>query len=35
VNFWNFVEVVYLLALMVVFAIILLIAGYTVRLFIG
>jgi len=34
-NFWNFVEVVHLLALMVVFAIILLIAGYTVRLFIG
>ena len=33
-NFWNFVEIVHLLALMVVFAILLLIAGYTLRLFI-
>ena len=32
-NFWNFMEIVHLLALMVVFAAMLLIAGYTVRLF--
>ena len=33
-NFWNFMEIVHVLALLVVFAILLLIAGYTVRLFI-
>ena len=32
-NFWDFMEIVHLLALMVVFAAMLLIAGYTVRLF--
>ena len=33
-NFWNFMEIVHMLALMVVFAAMLLLAVYTVRLFI-
>jgi|EndMetStandDraft_8_1072994.scaffolds.fasta_scaffold1128860_1 hypothetical protein len=33
-NFWSFIEIVHMLALVVVFAALLLIVGYTVRLLI-